>query len=658
MCRKTLLAIKIKVCVLVLLGVVQLAATFFAVIPGYINVDEAIYHWMAKSFHQTGGLALRNGWDDAPARELAHRFIKVHNGKLYPQYPYLFPVVAWPFYSVAEFFGLFVLNSISFIGIVALCFSTAKRLFMDVNLALNACLILILATFAWEYSQAAWPHALALLFVIGSFRLMVGAFYAATERSAILMALAAGLVAGFAPGVRIDAILILPCLVLPFIFVRPWRPRQAFMIISGAIPGLILLAVTNFAKFGVIDPLSYGDDAGTPALPATSFILALFGALLLAWLMTRTRFSDFFYTNRKRLFFVAAGLALITVFAAPQSVEPIEQLVENGYVSLIDIRALDPGLQISGAEKRPSGAVVSAGGLRKALVQSLPYLVLLLIPITRLLQRSEDRPALAMLLLAPLIYMGYHCYAFVELMGGGLTLNARYYVACLPFIAILCSYSLRELARMSGPRLSPFYAGVTCVVTVGIYLAWTRLLAEKVDDLAFPLLVIPLLMAVLLLCLILVSLFFNFKRSQVLSVSVWALITVAFVWSGLTALTHDYPIHRRWRSVHYFHGQEVLRNVPSGSLLLADITSFPASITVIEKDSVRVGLVDKYMIEDFSNLLDLNFKAGHRVFGFFNNGLWKELETGALRSYKITRYVTFPIHTLAEISCLPQAGGS
>jgi hypothetical protein len=290
---------------------------------------------MAKSFHQTGGLALRNGWDDAPARELAHRFIKVHNGKLYPQYPYLFPVLAWPVYSVGGFFGLFVLNSVSFIGIVALCFSTAKRLFLDVNLALNACLILILATFAWEYSQAAWPHALALLFVLGSFRLMVGAFYAVTERNAILMALAAGLVAGFAPGVRIDAILILPCLVLPFLFVRPWRPRQAIMIISGAIPGLMLLGVTSFAKFGVIDPLSYGDDAGAPALPATSIILALFGALLLAWLMTRTWFSDFFLHQQKETIFCRSGFGAHNGLCCP-TIRSADRAISRERIRLLD----------------------------------------------------------------------------------------------------------------------------------------------------------------------------------------------------------------------------------------------------------------------------------------------------------------------------------
>ncbi|MGO9119034.1 MAG: ArnT family glycosyltransferase [Desulfomonilaceae bacterium] len=643
--RETLSPIKIKVCFLVLLAVVQLAATFFAVVPGYINVDEAFYHWMAKSFDETGGLALRNGWDDAPAREGRHPFIKVHDGKLYCQYPYLFPVVAWPFYRTLGFFGLFVLNSIAFLGVVALCFSSAKRLFQDVNLALNACLILLLATFAWEYSQAAWPHALALLFVIGSFRLMLAAFYAESERRAILMALVSGFVAGFAPGIRMDTVLILPYLTLPFLFDRPWQPLQALMLISGAIPGLTLLAATNFVKFGVINPLSYGDDAFAPTLPATDIIMASLCALVLAWIVTRSQFSHFFYRNGRKLFLISTGLLLITFFAAPQFATPVREFIKNGYVSLIDTRAMDAGLLFSSG----AGEVLLPGGLRKSLMQSLPYVVLLLIPFKRVLSGSDDRPALSMLLFVLVIYVGYHCYSFVPLMGGGLSLNSRYYVACLPFIAILCSYAVREAVRWWGRPFSTFEAGATCIVTGGIYFCLTRLLAEEIHDLTFPLLVIPLLIAALLLAFLLVGLFFTSKLSHRFSMCMWVLITVAFVWAGLTALTQDYLVHRQWRAIIHFAGRMV-EDVPSGSIVFADEDSFCASVRLIEKGNVRIGLMDKRVIKEFPTLLDLNLKEGHRVFGFFCNSLWKELGAGMLRSYKITGHASFPGYTVSEIS--------
>ncbi len=121
-------------------------------------------------------------------------------------------------------FGLFVANSVAFLGLVAVCFAAAKRLSHDIDLALNACFILILATFAWEYSQAIWPHSVAALCVLSAFYLAITSYYSAAGRSVTLTAFSAGLVAGFGLGIRLDVVLIFPALVLPFLFARPWRP--------------------------------------------------------------------------------------------------------------------------------------------------------------------------------------------------------------------------------------------------------------------------------------------------------------------------------------------------------------------------------------------------------------------------------------------------
>ena len=493
--------------------------------------------------------------------KLRHGFIKVHDGKLFPQYPYLFPVLAWPFYGAGGFFGLFVLNSIAFIGVVALCFGISKRLFQDQDLSLNACLILVLATFAWEYSQAAWPHALGLFFTMASFRLTVEAYYSDARRKRTVSALAAGLIAGLGPGVRLDGMMVIPCLVLPFLFARPWRPVEALLVIAGSIPGVGLLALTNLTKFGIFSPLSYGDGATAPSVPASGIILAASAVFFLAWVMTRYRFSGFFHRNRTKLFFTVAALVLITLLVAPQALEPVDQLMNNGYASLIDMRALSPVVHISGVIRTPSGALVSGGGIRKALVQSLPFIVLLIIPIIQVFRESKDRVSLLMLTPVPLVYISYYSYSFLDLMAGGLTLNARYYLPCLPFIAILCSYAVKEL-NGKAPCLDFTALAAICLVTTASYLILTNLLARNIDDLAFPLLVAPLLLAVSLLCLILATIFLDVKPVSWLKSITWAAITVAMVWSSLTALTQDYPIHRRWRATRYFYGQEALRHVP------------------------------------------------------------------------------------------------
>ena len=87
-----------------------------------------------------------------------HHHFRIFGDHIVPATPYLWPLLNLPLYRLVGFFGLFVLNSIAFIVLVAVCFALAKKILNDLNLALNASLIFIFGTFAWEYSQAAWPH--------------------------------------------------------------------------------------------------------------------------------------------------------------------------------------------------------------------------------------------------------------------------------------------------------------------------------------------------------------------------------------------------------------------------------------------------------------------------------------------------------------------
>ena len=123
---------------------------------------------MARSFADSFSLSVWNGYEQFPSPELVLTQTKVYEGRLIPQYPYLSTVLSYPFYRLAGFQGLIILNAIAFVATVGLCFLIARKLFQDTSLALNACLILILATYAWEFSQAAWPHALSMLFVTAS----------------------------------------------------------------------------------------------------------------------------------------------------------------------------------------------------------------------------------------------------------------------------------------------------------------------------------------------------------------------------------------------------------------------------------------------------------------------------------------------------------
>ncbi len=142
----------------------QLTFTLFVTVPGHISVDEGTYHMMVKNLAESGTLGIWNGYEEFASIELqAAGYLRAHNGRLVAQYPYLTAVLATPLYWICGYRGLFFINSLAFFLTVLVCYALAHSLYGDRNLALNSCVILVLATYLWEYSQAAFPHALTVL---------------------------------------------------------------------------------------------------------------------------------------------------------------------------------------------------------------------------------------------------------------------------------------------------------------------------------------------------------------------------------------------------------------------------------------------------------------------------------------------------------------
>jgi len=135
---------KLKICFLLLFA--HILISIFTIIPGYLSIDEATYHVMAKNFSESGGFEIWNGYREYPSPELESQFIFARNGRLVSQYPYLYPVLCMPFYRIWGYHGMFFINVIAFIGIVALCYAIAQKIFNDRNMSLNSCLILALAS--------------------------------------------------------------------------------------------------------------------------------------------------------------------------------------------------------------------------------------------------------------------------------------------------------------------------------------------------------------------------------------------------------------------------------------------------------------------------------------------------------------------------------
>lgn len=643
----TISAQHIKISILLALGLLHILVTLFFIVPGYLSIDEAVYHLATKSFSQTGGFEIPNGYKELPSPEMFHEFFPPNKGRLVAQYPYLFSVMAAPAYLIAGFYGLFLVNAIAFVGVVLLCYGIANRLLRDRNLALNACLILVLCTFAWEYSQAAWPHMTSVLFISAAIYCVVRAYVAERKREALGWVLGAGLMAGLGPSIRMEASLLAPTLLLPFLFARPWRPAEAVAVVAGTLPGLAAFGLANYQKFGAFSPFTYGG----PIIISRWLIIAILGLIVIAWIMTRTRWQEAVARHGSTLFW-AGAVVLAALLVVPQTRSFLLYVWKNFWVSVVDVRSLDTSLILPAMTRSSGGGVVYIGAQKKALIQSLPFLAVLVPPIARVLRGQEDYPALLILLLLPVTTIGYYAYAFYHSGGyaGGLCLNYRYALPILPLLAILSAYGMECMKDRWGQPLTFRTAAILCFFTALVYFLFVRGLSPTLNDLEFPFLDVPLFIAGSLLVMLLLGEVVQGDEIRVLRPVVWAILIIGLTWSSLVAYFCDFPKHRAHRAKNYYTGEAVRQVVAPDSVLF----TFPAIdpfMRVIENHHVTVAFPGRDKFKDFPRLVNRHLDAGRRVYGAFYNDTWNRLKAGPLAKYDlIPRLEPMPGFMVAEIS--------
>ncbi len=536
---------------------------------GQFIIDEGVYQLMARSFAESGSLIVWNGYEEFPSAELVLPFTRVYEGHLVPQYPYLSAVLNYPFYRLAGFEGLIILNAIAFAGTVGVCFLTARALFRDTALALNACLILVFATYSWEYSQAAWPHALSMLFVATSVYFAVAALMSPRPRASLALALAGGAVAGFGAGIRLDVIFVLPALVVPFIFVRPWRPWCALAACLGTVPGLAVLAATNYAKFGVFSAFAYSSNVSAGAADPRSYLtIVLFGLAFLAatWFISRPWGRELLRTNRAA---VLVGLTVLggILFFTPALWCLVSRMADGTYQLLVDLRVRDLDYAHGGLTRGPGGGLIYIGGLKKALLQSCPYLVMLAVPMAMLLRGTKDGLSLGALLLTPAAFVAAYAYFAWD---GGQSLNLRYFTPILPFTSVLAAFAWREITRdlpASRHRLVIVAGGTAgalygAFIIIGPMAVWGPMTIER-QEIVF--LTLPLVIAVFALAFVMAQMI---KPGEAVRSAASASLAVALVWSGMVAFTYDFPHSYGLRKARGALSQTLARVIQADSVVL------------------------------------------------------------------------------------------
>ena len=611
-------ATRAKVTLLVLFGLLHVFATAYLVVPGCLSGDESIYLWSAKEFATRWSLDIRNGYEEYHSAELVHPFLRVHDGKLYTQYPAVFPILAFPLYKLVGYGSLFLLNSLAFLVVMILCFATARSLLGDLDLALNSLLILCFATFAWEYSQAAWPHMVSSCFILGAFYAFVRSFMATGRRQQMLWALVSGIIAGFAPGIRNDGICVFPVITLAFVCTRPLRLRELAMVLAGMLPGICILSWINFLKYGIASPFADGN----VSLSVGAMLAGGALCLCIPALFTRSMVVDK-ALKRKKVVWSMGVAAVLLMFL----IEPVRRFVWelcfNSFVSTIDIRFF-PDVQRPGMERGPLGAVIYFHSLKKALLQSLPFLVVLVLPLERAFRKGTDSTALRLLWVLPFTIVGFYAFTWqrYDSYEGGKCANLRYFVAILPFLSILCAHALRDLRERWSMRMYLLDSVVIGLMVLTFFVFPLLVPFPGKGDLtdALLLLIFPLVIASLLLVFLLLGQLRHLPGLLHVRRIFFIFLAATFTWAGLVAFLYDYPAHTRVRWGNFILSEQVRSVVADRSLVFTH--KIEPGMRLIEDDTI-LAFPQEDKLEDFPALLDFHMQKGRRAYVLFPDDLWR-----------------------------------
>ncbi|MEO1253030.1 MAG: hypothetical protein AAFW81_11880 [Pseudomonadota bacterium] len=428
------------------------------------SIDEAIYTDMANAMASRGAFEITAQDLPAGAPVLAKSDSLVHvvAGKAQPQYPGFYGVIAAPFYALLGAKGLVLLNALAAMASLFLTYRIARTLSFDEWTAHAAVLLLGAASILPGYAFAVWPHALALTFALtGAERIAQAA--SADARRALINAALAGLAFGFGAAIRVDVILAaLAGFFWLRLFARPGDRLSALALIIGLAPGLLVAALINDTKFGVFNPFSYGQAAGGASGSHYALIglgVALCAAAALIIDVSSPPVARLIKAARARsrasfgaLFILTAGAVAIAFPGLPRGL----------WVLIVDIQAYD-GAPRPGEGKNAYGYWEFWGLPKKALLQSMPWLILALAPIIGFF-RGEKTSAQGLLLIfaaAPITFFALNSWH------GGMGYNLRYYLPAAPFLAILSADGLNMLRPVFERRPSLFLRGAIA----GVFLA-------------------------------------------------------------------------------------------------------------------------------------------------------------------------------------------
>ena len=390
--------LKILFVILGVLGILLVATT----IRGAFIIDE-INYVVNVSALRDGRVTVPGTEGLSPSKELLYFDPEPYNRVVSATpvaslAPPLYAPIALPFVALG-WRGLALLNTLSFVIAALLVFLFVRHHTTERTSAWLAVALFVLAGYSTEYAQGVWPHMLSVLLCVAAVYCVSHVWFAKTS----LFPLLGGFLIGVASGVREQNIFLAACLGLTILIWAIQRMKSAAMYLSGLSIPLLASATINYYRLGVFYP--------TPKVSAYAHFVA----------------------NPVR-----SGVWL----------KPFEVFL----VKIVDFSTFawfqNPSEFVDYAREPASGAFLVGGIVKKALIQSSPWIALALVLAVAIWFRPRfvgDRQKKLIQALSVLILPTIGMFAMAGFRMDGLSFNQRYLLEMVPVAAMIVALSVDGL---------------------------------------------------------------------------------------------------------------------------------------------------------------------------------------------------------------------
>jgi hypothetical protein len=289
-----------------------------------------------------------------------------------------------------------------------------------------------------------------------------------------------------------------------------------------------------------------------------------------------------------------------------------------------------------------STAIVYAGALKKALLQSAPFLVLVVVPILRARRELELRTRVAWLLVVPVCMIGFFG---VFVWHGGMCINLRYLLSALPFLCVLCAFALRDLIE-SAPRGWWIVAALPVVPAFAFYVTvhdTSMLVIDQAQETSI--LTVPLVIALALLAALILR---HLVRSPATTLLALALTGAAVGWT-LGASLEDARWAQERRSTNYAVSECVAGRISDHSLIIAEAPDAAYGVAARRRD-VRIATPIFDTFATTRELIAAQLTHGQHAYAVAGPMMWKLLRWyGVLDGYAVDSIARIGHFVLGEI---------